>query len=150
MAAEKHFLWLETDDWPFISIESASCLRLGLSDHLGHKASLSGCRRSCGSEAQCIDRDRGAWSLLYLCCIFTDRTTKPCRKSSRTRLWLMDLGAIRTFNQQCSDFFVLQNGTPPGEIQAEEVFKEVTPGRGIEDKLPIGIFDSDGTLVSPD
>jgi hypothetical protein len=45
---------------------------------------------------------------------------------------------------------LLQNGTPPSEIQAEEVFKEVTPGRGIEDKLPIGIFDSDGTLVSPD
>jgi GNAT superfamily N-acetyltransferase len=64
------------------------------------------------------------------------------------RLWLTDLPAIRTFNQQCSDFFVLQNGTPPSEIEAEEVFNEVPPGRGVEDKLPIGVFDSDGTLVS--
>jgi hypothetical protein len=29
---------------------------------------------------------------------------------------------------------------PAKRIQAEEVFKEVPPGRGIEDKLPIGIF----------
>jgi hypothetical protein len=61
--------------------------------------------------------------------------------SHRARqLWLMDLPAILTFNQQCSDFFVLQNGTPPSEIEAEEVFNEVPPGREVEDKLPLGFL----------
>jgi hypothetical protein len=61
------------------------------------------------------------------------------------RLWPMDLPLIRTFNQQCSDFFMLQNETPPKKVKAEEVFNEVPPGRRVEDKLPPGVFDSDGT-----
>ena len=66
----------------------------------------------------------------------------------RTRLlWPTDLPFIRTFNEQCSDFFVLQNGAPPNEAEAEEIFNEVPPGRRVEDKLSIGIFDSDCTLV---
>jgi hypothetical protein len=52
----------------------------------------------------------------------------------------MDVPLIRTFNQQCSDFFVVQNGTPPNEIDAEEVFNEVPPGRRVEDQLPLGFF----------
>ncbi len=56
------------------------------------------------------------------------------------RLWPMDLPLIRTFNQQCSDFFMLQNGTPPNEVEAEEVFNEVPPGRRVEDKLPTGFL----------
>jgi hypothetical protein len=61
------------------------------------------------------------------------------------RLWPADMPIIRTFNQQCSDFFMLQNETPPKKVKAEEVFNEVPPGRRVEDKLPTGVFDSDGT-----
>ena len=40
---------------------------------------------------------------------------------------------------------MLQNGTPPNEVEAEEVFNGVPPGRRVEDKLPTGVFDSGGT-----
>ena len=60
---------------------------------------------------------------------------------------LVDLPLVRTFNQQCSDFFMLQNGAPPNEAEAEEVFNEVPPERRVEDKLSVGVFDSDSTLV---
>jgi RimJ/RimL family protein N-acetyltransferase len=63
------------------------------------------------------------------------------------RLWPADMPIIRTFNQQCSDFFMLQNGTLPNQAEAEEIFNEVPPGRSVEDKLPIGVFDSDNTLI---
>jgi GNAT superfamily N-acetyltransferase len=64
------------------------------------------------------------------------------------RLLPADLPFIRTFNQQCSDFFMLQNGAPPNEAEAEEIFNEVPPGRRVEDKLSVGVFDSDCTFVS--
>jgi GNAT superfamily N-acetyltransferase len=64
------------------------------------------------------------------------------------RLWPADLPLIRTFNQQCADFFILQNGNSPDEAEAEEIFNELPPGRRVEDKLPIGVFDTDSTLVS--
>jgi hypothetical protein len=41
------------------------------------------------------------------------------------RLWPTDLPLIRTFNQQCSDFFMLQNGTPPNEVEAQEILEGV-------------------------
>jgi hypothetical protein len=42
----------------------------------------------------------------------------------------MDLPAIRTFDQQCSDFFVLQNGTPPSESKLRRSSKRCRLGVG--------------------
>jgi hypothetical protein len=64
-----------------------------------------------------------------------------------TRLWPTDLPLVLTFSQRCSDFFMLQNGTPPNEAKAEKIFIEVPPRRKIENKLPIGVFDSNNEIV---
>jgi GNAT superfamily N-acetyltransferase len=63
------------------------------------------------------------------------------------RLWPADLPLVLTFCQQCADFFILQNGTPPDEAEAEKIFTEVPPGRRTEDILPIGVFDSNNQMV---
>jgi hypothetical protein len=43
-----------------------------------------------------------------------------------------DLALIRSLNQQCSDFFMMQNGTPASEADAKEIFDAVLPGRRVE------------------
>ena len=71
-------------------------------------------------------------------------STGDCRAR---RLWLADLPLIWTFNQECSDFFMLQNGTPPKDAEAEKIFTDVPLDHKIEDKLLIGVFDANHTLV---
>ena len=63
------------------------------------------------------------------------------------RLRQVDLPLVWTLNEQCSDFFVLQNGAPADEDEAQKIFSEVPPGRSVDDKLPIGFFDSNGALA---
>lgn len=58
-----------------------------------------------------------------------------------------DLALIRVFNEQCSDFFMMQNGAQPAEKDAVEIFEAVPSGRRVEDKLPIGVFEFDGRLL---
>ena len=63
------------------------------------------------------------------------------------RLCPADLALVLTFSQRCSDLFMLQNGTPPNGAEAEKIFIEAPPGRKIEDKLPMGVFDSNNEMV---
>jgi len=52
-----------------------------------------------------------------------------------------DLDLVIQLNKACSDFFLFQNGLPPGEGDAREIFEFVPPTAGAT-KLPIGIFHS--------
>ena len=63
------------------------------------------------------------------------------------RLSRADLGLIETLNQQCTEFFMLQNGLPPSEADAREVFEKFPAGCNAEDKLAIGLFDCRDTMV---
>ena len=54
-----------------------------------------------------------------------------------------DLELVIQLNQTCSDFFVFQNGLPPGEDDAREIFEQVPPQSTGVIKLPIGIFHSE-------
>src|SRR3979490_1827680 len=63
------------------------------------------------------------------------------------RLSQADLGLIETLNQQCTEFFMLQNGLPPSEADAREVFEKFPAGCNAEDKLAIGLFDCRDTMV---
>jgi hypothetical protein len=59
-----------------------------------------------------------------------------------------DLELINNFNEKCLDFFMLQNGMPPTQADALELLDAVPQDRKVDDKLPIGIFDSrEGELV---
>jgi RimJ/RimL family protein N-acetyltransferase len=58
-----------------------------------------------------------------------------------------DLDLVILLNDACRDFFLLQNGQPPSEADAREVFKSVLPQGSEASKLPIGIFDQFGKLV---
>jgi RimJ/RimL family protein N-acetyltransferase len=46
-------------------------------------------------------------------------------------------------NKDCSDFFLLQNGVPPSEGDAREIFEQVPSQSTGVTKLPIGIFNSE-------
>jgi RimJ/RimL family protein N-acetyltransferase len=54
-----------------------------------------------------------------------------------------DLDLVIQLNKSCSDFFLFQNGLPPGENDAREVFEFVPPQSHGANKLPIGIFHSE-------
>jgi len=51
-----------------------------------------------------------------------------------------DLDLVIQLNETCSDFFLFQNGLPPGEDDARDVFEHVPPQSTGVTKLPIGIF----------
>jgi GrpB-like predicted nucleotidyltransferase (UPF0157 family)/GNAT superfamily N-acetyltransferase len=53
-----------------------------------------------------------------------------------------DLDLVIQLNKSCSDFFLFQNGLPPNEDDAREVFEFVPPNCDRARKLPIGIFHS--------
>ena len=59
------------------------------------------------------------------------------------RLSAADLDLVIQLNQTCSDFFLFQNGLPPGEDDAREVFENVPPRCDRAQKLPIGVFHSE-------
>ncbi len=59
------------------------------------------------------------------------------------RLSAADLDLVIQLNEACSDFFLFQNGLPPGEDDAREVFEQVLPHSTGATKLPIGIFQSE-------
>jgi GrpB-like predicted nucleotidyltransferase (UPF0157 family)/RimJ/RimL family protein N-acetyltransferase len=54
-----------------------------------------------------------------------------------------DLDLVIQLNEACSEFFLFQNGLPPGEDDAREVFEQVPPQCDRAQKLPIGIFHSE-------
>jgi hypothetical protein len=58
-----------------------------------------------------------------------------------------DLDLVILLNNKCIDFFLFQNGQPPSEADAREVFESVAPPCPGATKLPIGIFDQFGKLV---
>jgi GrpB-like predicted nucleotidyltransferase (UPF0157 family)/RimJ/RimL family protein N-acetyltransferase len=57
-------------------------------------------------------------------------------------LSVADLDLVIQLNNTCTDFFIFQNGLPPGEVDAREVFDAVPPQAAAAEKLPIGIFNS--------
>ena len=59
------------------------------------------------------------------------------------RLSAADLDLVVQLNQTCSDFFLFQNGLPPSENDAREVFEFVPSPSHAATKLPIGIFRSE-------
>ncbi len=58
-----------------------------------------------------------------------------------------DLDLVILLNNACRDFFLFQNGQPPNEVDAREVFESVPPPCPGATKLPIGVFDQFGKLV---
>jgi RimJ/RimL family protein N-acetyltransferase len=58
-------------------------------------------------------------------------------------LSVADLDLVIQLNETCSDFFLFQNGLPPGGNDAREVFEHVSPQSAGATKLPIGIFQSE-------
>jgi RimJ/RimL family protein N-acetyltransferase len=54
-----------------------------------------------------------------------------------------DLDFVIQLNKTCSDFFLFQNGLPPGDNDARAIFEFVSPQAHGATKLPIGIFDSE-------
>jgi GrpB-like predicted nucleotidyltransferase (UPF0157 family)/GNAT superfamily N-acetyltransferase len=54
-----------------------------------------------------------------------------------------DVDLVIQLNKTCSDFFLFQNGLPPGEDDAREFFEQVPPQCDRAQKLPIGIFHSE-------
>jgi RimJ/RimL family protein N-acetyltransferase len=57
-----------------------------------------------------------------------------------------DFDLVIRLNEACSDFFFFQNGFPPSEDDAREIFEFLPPQSSGTTKLPIGIFHS-GKLV---
>jgi RimJ/RimL family protein N-acetyltransferase len=57
-----------------------------------------------------------------------------------------DLDLVIRLNETCRDFFFFQNGLPPSENDAREIFEFLPPQSDGVTKLPIGIFNS-GKLV---
>jgi RimJ/RimL family protein N-acetyltransferase len=57
-----------------------------------------------------------------------------------------NLDLVIQLNKSCSDFFLFQNGLPPSEHDAREIFEFIPPQSHGATKLPIGIFLS-GRLV---
>jgi GrpB-like predicted nucleotidyltransferase (UPF0157 family)/GNAT superfamily N-acetyltransferase len=58
-------------------------------------------------------------------------------------LSVADLDLVIQLNKDCSDFFLLQNGVPPSEGDAREIFEQVPSQSTGVTKLPIGIFNSE-------
>ncbi|MBV9876510.1 MAG: GNAT family N-acetyltransferase [Verrucomicrobia bacterium] len=58
-------------------------------------------------------------------------------------LSVADLALVIQLNNTCSDFFLFQNGVPPGEGDAREIFEQVPSASTGVIKLPIGIFSSE-------
>jgi RimJ/RimL family protein N-acetyltransferase len=58
-------------------------------------------------------------------------------------LSVADLELAIQLNRTCSEFFLFQNGLPPGEDDAREIFEQVPPQSTGVTKLPIGIFNSE-------
>jgi RimJ/RimL family protein N-acetyltransferase len=54
-----------------------------------------------------------------------------------------DLDLVIQLNKNCSDFFLFQNGLPPSEDDARELFEFIPPQSDRATKLPIGIFHSE-------
>jgi GrpB-like predicted nucleotidyltransferase (UPF0157 family)/GNAT superfamily N-acetyltransferase len=53
-----------------------------------------------------------------------------------------DLDLVIQLNEICTDFFLFQNGAPPSEDDAREIFEFLPPKSHGATKLPIGIFHS--------
>ena len=64
-------------------------------------------------------------------------------------LSVADLALVIHLNKTCSDFFLFQNGLPPGENEAREIFESVPRSHGAT-KLPIGIFHSERLIGAID
>jgi len=58
-------------------------------------------------------------------------------------LSVADLGLVIQLNNTCTDFFLFQNGAPPGQGDAREIFEQVPSQSTGVTKLPIGIFNSE-------
>jgi len=56
-------------------------------------------------------------------------------------LSVADLDLVVQLNKTCSDFFFFQNGAPPGEGDAREIFEQMPSQSTAVTKLPIGIFN---------
>ena len=58
-------------------------------------------------------------------------------------LSVADLDLVIRLNNACCDFFLFQNGFPPSEADAREIFEFIPARSGGATKLPIGIFLSE-------
>ncbi len=58
-----------------------------------------------------------------------------------------DAVAAQALLEHCADYFELVEGEPPDPEAARHLFEDVAPGKTLDDKLLIGIFDPDETLI---
>ena len=58
-----------------------------------------------------------------------------------------DVDLVILLNDTCRDFSLFQNGQPPSEADAREVFASVPPQCPAAAKLPMGIFDQSAQLI---
>jgi GNAT superfamily N-acetyltransferase len=48
---------------------------------------------------------------------------------------------------RCTDFSLLVEGVPPGPNAAQDLLHDVAPGKTLDDKILIGLWDSSGCLL---
>jgi ribosomal protein S18 acetylase RimI-like enzyme len=54
---------------------------------------------------------------------------------------------LQALHDECRDYLELVTGEPPGPTEAEDLLRELPPGKGPEDKFVIGLFDAPGHLL---
>lgn len=62
-------------------------------------------------------------------------------------LTFIDLPALQGLIEQCADYIELVSGSPPSSNEAEMLIASLPPGRTLDDKFLIGIFDQSGEMI---
>jgi GNAT superfamily N-acetyltransferase len=58
-----------------------------------------------------------------------------------------DTAALQALFEACADFSDLVEGEPPAPTAAQDAFTDLPPGKTLDDKFLIGVFDPAGILV---
>ena len=64
-----------------------------------------------------------------------------------TRLHDPDRPAVQALLERCTDYFELVEGAPPGDHAVDDLWTDVAPGKTLDDKLLLGLWDLSGHLV---
>ncbi|MBI5958244.1 MAG: GNAT family N-acetyltransferase [Chloroflexi bacterium] len=63
------------------------------------------------------------------------------------RLTDADRATVQTLLERCADYFDLVEGFPPSDHAAADLFLDVAPGKTLDDKLLLGVWDVSGGLA---
>jgi GNAT superfamily N-acetyltransferase len=62
-------------------------------------------------------------------------------------LTFTDLPALQSLMEQCADYVELVSGSPPSSNEAEMLVASLPPGKTLDDKYILGIFNLEGELT---